>query len=158
MMARYEMKLEPLCEVEAYVGVIPIGASSWGVRVVAPCIRGTVEGPKIKGTFQPVGGDWALIRADNCLEIDVRVVIETDDGAFIHTYYSGVADMTQEQVEAFLQRGEIAEGVDLYVTPRFETGHENYQWLARIQAVGRGRMEAAEDGVKVSYSWYALTE
>lgn len=157
-MARYEIKLEPLCEVEAYVTVIPIGPSSWGVRVVAPVVGGTIEGPKIKGTFQPVGGDWALLRADNCLEVDVRVVIETDDGAFIYAYYNGVADMTQEQVEAFLQRGEVAEDVDLYVTPRFETSHENYQWLARIQAVGRGRLEQEEDRIKVTYSWYVLTD
>jgi len=138
--------------------MIPIGPSSWGVRLVAPLVGGTIEGPKIKGTLLPVGGDWALLRADNCLEIDVRGVIETDDGAFIYTHYRGVADMTQEHVEAFLQRGEAAEDVDLYVTPRFETSHENYQWLARIQAVGRGRLEQEEDRLKVTYSWYVLTE
>ena len=94
---------------------------------------------------------------DNCFEIDVRAVIETDDGALIYNHYHGVGDFSQEQIDAFLQRGEIAEEVDLYVTPRFETAHENYQWLARIQAVGRGRLEPAGDKVKVTYSWFVLT-
>jgi hypothetical protein len=157
-MARYEMNLEYLCEIEAHVGGIPVGPSSWGIRIVAPVVDGTIEGPRIKGKFLPVGGDWAVIRADNTLEVDVRAVIQTDDGAFIYTHYHGVSDMTQEEVDAFLQRGEVAEGASLYVTPRFETSHENYLWLARVQAVGRGGLEQEGDKIKVTYSGYVLTE
>ena len=102
MMAGLEMKLEPLCEVVAYVSSIPVGPSTWGIRLVAPVVEGTVKGSKISGKLLPVGGDWALIRADGCLEIDVRAVIETDDGAFIYTYYKGIVDMTAEQVQVFL--------------------------------------------------------
>jgi len=156
-MAGLEMKLEPLCEVEAYVTLpIPVGPSSWGMRLIAPVVEGTVKGSKINGTIQPVGGDFALIRVDNCLEIDVRAVIATDDGAFIYTYYKGIVDMTAKQVQEFLG-GTLPTGLIAYVTPRFETGHENYQWLTRIQAVGRGKFEPAGDRTKVIYSWYALT-
>ena len=87
--------------------------------------------------------------------MDVRFVIETDDGAFIHTYYSGIVDMTKKQADKFLA-GELPTGLDLYTTPRFETGHEKYQWLTRIQAVGRGTVEAEGDRFKVTYSWYVL--
>ena len=58
-MARYKMNLEPLCEVEAYVSTVPIGPSSFGLRIVAPIVGGTVQGPKIKGKLLPVGGDWS---------------------------------------------------------------------------------------------------
>ena len=156
-MARYAMRLEPLCEVVAYVTApIPVGPSSWGIRMIAPVVEGTVEGPRIKGTILPVGGDFALIRADNCLELDVRAAFKTDDGAFIYTYYHGIVDMTEAQVKEFLAGG-LPAGLDLYVTPRFETGHPNYQWLTRVQAVGRGGLEQARDRIKVSYSWYILT-
>lgn len=156
-MAEYEMKLEHLCEVVAYVAApILVGPSSWGVRGIHPVVGGTVKGPKLNGKLQPVGADWALIRADNCIELDVRVVIETDDGALIHTYYAGIVDMTKEEVDKFLA-GELPTGLRLYVTPRFETSHENYQWLTRIQAVGRGSVEPEGDGLKVTYSWYVLT-
>ena len=64
-MASLEMKLEPLCEVVAYVTPpIPVGPSTWGIRLVAPLVLGTVKGPKICGTFSLVGGAWALIRPD----------------------------------------------------------------------------------------------
>ena len=156
-MAEYEIKLEPLCEVEAYVTApIPVGPSSWGTRLIFPVVEGAVKGPKLNGKVRPFGGDWGLIRPDNCFELDVRVVIETDDGAFIHTYYEGIVDMTEDQVEQFLG-GELPEGLNLYVTPRFETSHEKYQWMTRIQAVGRGGVEMAGERVKVTYSWYIVT-
>jgi hypothetical protein len=156
-MAAYEIRLEHVAEVEAYVTEpIPVGPSSWGTRLIAPVVEGTVKGPKLNGRIQALGADWGLIRADNCFELDVRVVIETDDGAFIHTYYSGVAAMTEEEADGFLA-GELPEGLSLFTTPRFETGHEDYQWLTRIQVVGRGSAEAEGDRIKVTYSWYALT-
>jgi hypothetical protein len=156
-MAEYEIKLEPLCEVEAYVDLpIPVGPSSWGIRLIFPVVGGTVKGPKLNGKIQPLGADWGLIRADNCFELDVRAVIETDDGAFIHTNYSGIAPMTKEQAGRFLA-GELPEGISMYVTPRFETSHENYQWLTQIQVVGRGSAEIEGDKIKVTYSWYELT-
>ncbi len=157
-MARYEMKLEPLCEVEAYVSApIPVGPSSWGTRLIFPVVgEGTVKGPKLNGKIHPFGADWGVIRADNNFELDVRIVIEADNGAFIHTYYRGIAAMTKEQADQFLA-GELPKGLSLYTTPRFETSHEKYQWLTQIQAVGRGGVEQEGDRVKVTYSWYVLT-
>ncbi len=156
-MPDYELKLADLCEVEIHVSApIVIGPSSWGIRMVIPVVGGTVEGPKLKGRIRPPGADWLLIRADNCLELDIRTVIETDDDAVIYASYAGVAATTRKQVEEYLS-GKLPEGVDLFVTPRFETSDERYQWLTRIQAVGRGTAELEADGIKVTYSWYELT-
>lgn len=157
-MIRYDMKLEHLAEVSAYIAPpIPVGASSWGTRLIYPVVAGgTVNGPKLKGKIQPLGADWGLVRADNCFELDVRIVIETEDGAYIHTTYKGVAAMTREQAEQLLT-GETPAGLTFYTTPRFETNHDNYQWLTQIQAVGRGGVEREGDEIKVTYSWYALS-
>ena len=156
-MPKYEMKLEFLCEVVAYVTAIPIGPSSWGIRVIFPVVEGGyVKGPKLNGKIRPFGADWGLIRPDKAFELDIRAILETDDGALIHTYYSGVADLTKEQYDAFLA-GEEVKDLKLFVTPRFETSHEKYQWLTRIQAVGLGSAEREGDRTKVTYSWYVLT-
>ena len=74
----------------------------------------------------------------------------------IHTYYNGVADLTEEQYNAFLA-GEEVKDIKLFITPRYETSHEKYQWLTRIQAVGLGSAEREGDRTKVTYSVYALT-
>ena len=156
-MPRYELKLDPLCEVEAHVTApIPVGPSSWGNRLIFPVTgEGLVKGPRLNGRIHHFGGDWGIIRADYCFELDVRIVIETGDGALIHAAYRGINPMTKAQVDRFLA-GELPKGMVLYVTPRFETSHEKYQWLTRLQAVGRGGVEQDGDRFKVTYSWYAL--
>jgi hypothetical protein len=74
----------------------------------------------------------------------------------IYSAYRGVVDMTEKQVKKLLS-GELPLELELFTTPRFETAHENYQWLTRIQAVGKGSVEPAEERIKVSYSWYELS-
>ena len=97
-MPLHDPRLEFICDVEAYVTTaLPIGPAAWGTRLICPVVRGTVEGPKIKGVVRPFGADWALIRTDNCLELDVRLVVETDQGAFIHVEYRGVVDLTRNR-------------------------------------------------------------
>jgi hypothetical protein len=157
-MAKYAIALEPLCEVEVYVTApIPVGPSSWGTRLIFPIVgEGTVKSPKLNGKIRPFGADWGLMRADNCFDLDVRLIIEIADGAFIHTSYRGVVAMTKEQVDQFLA-GELPHGLSMYTTPRFETGHKQYQWLTQIQVVGRGGVEQEGDRFKVTYSWYVLT-
>ena len=158
-MVKYEMTLEHLAEVEACIAPpIPVGPSSWGTRLIYPVVDGgTVNGPKLRGKILPLGADWGLVRADNCFELDVRIVIETDDGAHIHASYKGVAAMTQEEAGQFLT-GETPDGFTFFTTPRFETAHKNYQWLTQIQAVGRGGVELDGDAIKVTYSWYILRQ
>jgi len=156
-MPNYDMHLDHLAEVEAYVTApIPVGPSIQGTRLIFPVVGGTVQGPRINGKIQAFGADWGLIRPDNCFELDVRIVIETDDGAFIHTHYPGIVDMTQAQADQF-RAGDLPTGLSLYTIPRVETSHENYQWLTRVQIVGRGSVAPDGDRVKVTYSWYVLT-
>lgn len=155
-MPLFEPRLEFLGDFVGYVTMpVPIGPASWGTRLIFPVVRGRFEGPTLKGTTRPFGADWAIIRPDNCLEVDVRVILDTDDGALIHAEYRGVIDMTKEQVEKLLG-GQVVEGLRIYTAPRFETSHPNYVWLNRIQAVGCGGAEIVGEELKVSYSWYAL--
>jgi hypothetical protein len=157
-MPAFDLKLEPLCDLEVSVEEpIFLGPSSWGTRVILPLAAdGIVRGPRLNGRIRQFGGDWGLVRADNCFELDVRIVIDTDDGALIYSEYRGVVSMTQEQVEQSLG-GELVPGLSIYVTPRFETSHQDYQWLTRIQAVGRGTARMDGNAMKVAYSWYELT-
>jgi len=158
IMPKHEMRLEHLAEVEAYVAApFPVGSSSWGTRLIFPVVEaGTVTGERLNGKIHPFGADWGLVRADNNFELDVRILLETHDGAFIHTSYRGIVAMTKEQAAQFLA-GELPKGLDLFTTPRFESGHEKYQWLTQVQVVGRGSVEPEGERVRVSYSWYILT-
>ncbi len=117
-----------------------IGAAPAGHRQIYPVTGGTVTGPRIKGTVLPGGGDWALMRADGAVQLDVRATLETDDGALIYTTYSGLIILPPDVL------GRIAGGEDVplaeyyfYTNPMFQTGAESYAWLNQTIAIGRGK-------------------
>lgn len=124
----------------AFAGIRVIGATAAGRRRIAPISGGGFEGERLRGRILPGGADWVLDRPDGAMLIDVRTVLETDDGALIYLQYQGAMRATPDVMQR-LNRGEpIAESeYTLRITPRFETGHERYRWLNDVTAVGTGR-------------------
>jgi hypothetical protein len=100
---------------------------------------GSFEGERMRGSVQGPGGDWISLRPDGSMKLDVRLNLETDDGAEIYVSYNGIvtADATGAQARS---------------APLFETGDERYTWLNRVQAVGIGTV----DGTTVRYQVYEL--
>lgn len=98
-----------------------------GTRVVVDVLDATWEGERLKARQKGrAAADWALLGADGTLSIDVRLTLETHDGAIIFVSYEGRAQMTATGASP------------LIVTPRFETGDERYKWLNKVQGIGRG--------------------
>jgi hypothetical protein len=121
------------------VGAQRIGSAPLGTRVVAPIANGRFEGPRLRGKVLPGGSDWTLLRSDGVLELDLRVTLETDDGALISMTSFGLRHGPPETIAA-LARGESVEPSTYYfrTTPRFETGHSKYQFLNRLLGVATG--------------------
>ena len=40
---------------------------------------GNFDGPKLRGIVLPGGAGWILLRRDGVLDIEVRIVLQTDD-------------------------------------------------------------------------------
>lgn len=116
-----------------------IGAGPRGTRVTAPISEGHFEGPRLRGRVLPGGGDWTLLRSDGVLELDLRVTLETDDGALIHMTSLGLRHGPADVIAA-LARGESVDPSTYYFRthPRFETGHPKYAFLNRLLAVASG--------------------
>jgi hypothetical protein len=116
-----------------------IGAAPHGTRATAPITSGRFEGPRLRGRVLPGGGDWTLLRSDGVLELDLRVTLETDDGALIHYASFGLRHGPPEVIAA-LARGEAVDPSSYYfrTTPRFETGHPKYAFLNGVLAVATG--------------------
>ncbi|HXX70294.1 MAG TPA: DUF3237 domain-containing protein [Polyangiaceae bacterium] len=121
-----------------------VGAVPLGTRVIAPIDGGHFEGPKLRGKVLPGGGDWTLLRSDGVLELDLRLTLETDDGALIHMRSFGLRHGPPDVIAA-LARGESVDSSRYYfrTTPRFETGHAKYAFLNRLLAVSSGDRRAA---------------
>ena len=116
-----------------------IGAVPHGVRATAPVSSGRFEGPRLRGNVLPGGGDWTLLRADGVLELDLRLTLETDDGALIHLTSFGLRHGPPGVIAA-LARGERVDQATYYfrTTPRFETAHPKYTFLNRLISVSTG--------------------
>ena len=134
MNSRFLMSLQV-----AVVGPQRIGAVPHGVRVTAPIASGQFEGPRLRGKVVPASGDWTILRGDGVLELDLRLTLETDDGALIDMRSFGLRHGPPDVIAA-LGRGERVEPSTYYfrTTPRFETGHPKYAFLNRLLAVAAG--------------------
>ena len=107
-----------------------IGAGPHGTRVTFPITGGSFEGERLRGKVLPGGDDWTLKRPDGVLELDLRITLETDDGALIHMTFEGLRD-------------DGAPGAPYFrTTPRFETAEGKYSFLNRLLAVGTAKIGA----------------
>jgi len=120
------IELVPLATVSVAGGDrYKIDDGPFGNRVIAAIREGRWDGERVRATIVGPGADWAMPGPGGAMLLDVRQVIETDDGAVIYVTYHGRADRP---------RGTYT------VAPTFETSDERYRWLNAVQAVGKGRL------------------
>ena len=85
-----------------------------GLLIVNVRPGGWVKGPNINGRFVAPGADWLRIMPSGAMRLDVRGLIETDDGSHIYITYNGII-----------------------AAPTFQTASEKYGWLNEIQAINK---------------------
>ena len=124
------------------VPVIALGDTPYGGRRIACFGAGSFEGPKLNGTVLPGGGGWMLRRRDEVLEVDVRIVLQTDDQQLIYTSWKGLRHGPKEVIDR-LNRGEVVDPASYYfrTTPYFETSSEKHAWMNRICSIAIGSRE-----------------
>ena len=137
-----EPQLEFLYEIVAYLeSSIAIGENPHGNRQIVPVTGGSFEGPRLKGKVLPGGGDWLLVRPDGVGELDVRVTLQTDDGALIYLTYRGYLTNVLEVLPRWAAGEQIPqEECYFMITPCFETSAAQYAWLQQVVAIGRGSL------------------
>ena len=139
-MTRTQVDLEHVLTFTAYTGKAAIvGGAPQGTRGILGVTGGTFEGPRLRGTISPPGGDWFTVRSTGVLKLDVRLLLVTDDEANILLTYSGIA-------------APVDGGMDISIAPLFEAPEGPHAWLNDIQCVGFGKL--VEGGV--TYEVYAL--
>jgi len=124
-----------------------LGDTPVGNRRVVPVSGGEFQGERVRGEISPhAGSDLLLGRADDSFQQDVRMVLQTDDGALILMTYRGVRHASPD-VNARMARGEpvAASAYYLRTAPFFETSSPRYAWLNKIVSAGIG--ERRPEGV-----------
>ena len=103
------------------------GSTPQGALTVVPVIGGSFEGERLRGRVLAGGGDWIVADLTGAFALDLRITLETEDGALIYMTFGGVRDDANHY---------------LRTTPRFETAAPQYAFLNRLLAVGIGEIRA----------------
>jgi hypothetical protein len=120
--------------------IYDVGPTPVGHRRIIPVSGGTFQGERLRGRILPhAGSDLLITRADGVFQQDVRLALQTDDGAVILMTYRGVRHSSPE-VAIRIARGESVPPTDYYLrtAPFLETSAPAYDWLNRIVTVGVG--------------------
>jgi hypothetical protein len=106
-------------------------------RLIVEVLGGTFSGPALKGTLKGPSGDWIEQRGDGSSALDVRLLMQTDDGGDIYTSWRGISYMPP--------------GGPQYarILPLFETRASRYEWLNHIVSVGVYQPAAGHIGYRV---------
>jgi hypothetical protein len=120
-----------------------VGETPSGERRVIAVPGGEFEGERLSGKVLGGGADWQGVRSDGATTLDVRIVLETTDGALITMRYRGLRHGPPEVI-ARIANGETVDPSTYYfrITPVFETASDRYDWINRILAVGIGTRRA----------------
>tara|TARA_B100000809_G_C14779864_1_gene402533 strand:- start:26 stop:532 length:507 start_codon:yes stop_codon:yes gene_type:complete len=105
---------------------------------IAPVTGGTFRGPGINGTVHPGGADW-ITQVSGHSSLDVRITLETDDGAIIFMSYTGVV-------------GQGPNGLYWRVRPIFSTTSDEYDWLNHTVFIGKNKQVPG----KVAYDIFRI--
>ena len=105
---------------------------------IAPVTGGTFSGPRLSGTVHNGGADW-ITQVSGHSSLDVRITLETDDGAIIYMTYKGMVVPSDS-------------GLYWRVTPSFTTSSEEYDWLNHRVFVGKSKQVEG----KVAYDIFEI--
>ena len=107
-------------------------------RTGVPVTGGSFAGARLNGSVHNGGAAW-ITQVSGHSSLDVRITLETDDGAIIYMTYKGV-----------VARGDS--GLYWRVTPVFNTASEKYDWLNHRVFVGKSKQVEG----KVAYDIFEI--
>ena len=135
--------LVPLCTMTLMIGkAVDAGNTPAGQHMAAAITSAAVSGRLNGGAEGAVGSDWFTVTPGGLILPDVRLAIETGDGAVVLIRYAGRLLFVPGQESV------------AFIAPVFETGDPRYHSLNPIQAVGKGIMSA--DLSRIDYEVYEL--
>ncbi|HVG50270.1 MAG TPA: DUF3237 domain-containing protein [Xanthobacteraceae bacterium] len=143
--AMHSIGLKPLLVFQLAVNPASvIGKTPGWDRRIGEITGGTFEGERLRGKILSGGSDWQSLRADGVLSLNVRCIMQTDDGALIGLTYQGLRHGPPEVMDK-IAKGETVSPADYYlrIQPWFETASEKYAFLNRLLTVGIGHRLAA---------------
>jgi hypothetical protein len=133
-----------------------IGTGPYGDRSTVIFKGGRFEGPLLRGSILPGGGDWEIVRDhDNdqqTAHLNTRYNLVTHDGATIYLQTTGTRTGKKEVLERLGKEVVSPEEYRMRLHLTMETGDERYSWINQGVFVA----SSARVGDQVIYDAYQL--
>ena len=119
--------------------IVTVSATPGPFRRIGIVPSGTFAGERLSGKVLDGGSDWQTVRSDGSTTLDVRLILETEDGAHITMAYRGIRHGAADVIQR-LEKGEEVDPASYYfrINPLFEAPAGKYEWLNRVVAIGTG--------------------
>jgi len=118
------LELVPLCTLTVSLAETISVSSS---LVIGEVTGARAEGERFNASLKGnAAADWLRVSPEGYGTLDVKITLETDDGAVVYADYSGRLQF---------------DTMTVYATPLFHSGDERYTWMNRIQAVSKGTFQ-----------------
>lgn len=128
---------------------LPVGGNRLSVQIEG----GVFEGPLIKGTVLPGGGEWPHVRTDDVFCFDARYHLQVDDGTLIMIENRGYRHASPEVMERLwnLKDASAVAPSEYYLraATTFTTAPGKHDWLSKHVFIGVG--ERTDTGNKIRY-------
>jgi hypothetical protein len=125
------MTLDPLGVLTMDMDTTILRGGPMGTRVIVEFRNVTLEGARLRGKQRgATSADWLVVGADATATLDIRIVLDTDDGAVVYLHGAGRTNAN-----------EFPKGGPIWFTPIFETADARYAWLNAVQCVAKGRAD-----------------
>lgn len=134
------LRTRPLFVLQLEVSALhAVGGPEGAPRRVGIVPSGRFEGERLSGVVLDGGSDWQTLRGDGATTLDVRLVLQSGDGALIGMTYTGIRHGPAE-ILARIARGEAVDPESYYfrISATFTTSDSRYEWLNRLLAIGTG--------------------
>jgi len=131
--------------------VVDLGGFPLGGRRVVAFDGGTFAGRDgLRGTVDPRGADWQLVRPDGVIEIDAHYFLVTDDGEPIEVRSTGLRRASPAVAER-IARGEVVAPSEYYFRThvRLSTAATHLAWMNDLLAVSTGERRRDTVGIHV---------
>ncbi len=130
------LQLVPLCSARIPVAeLIELRDTPGGNLLIGEIAGSRWEGERLRASQRGrAAADWLVVSPDGTACVDVRMTLETDDGALIQVEYTGRTNLDTNVAHS---------------TPTFRTGDPRYIWLNGVQAVAKGVFDA--DAMVMTY-------
>jgi Protein of unknown function (DUF3237) len=127
----------------------------YGERMYWTVRDAELTGARLNARLAAPGMDWMAVGHDGFWRPDVRAAFLTTDGATIWMHYTGLVEQTdafRSAAEANRETGWSDQYMRLVIN--FETGADQYRWLAQSFFVAAGRLLGTG---RIEYAVHRLT-